>query len=214
MHFEQGTGDPVWEARFLAVQALLARTRASWSGPEYRLSRAAEILRAARNPAAVASVEIQRRRPSSPPAASGGVGAGRRRPDGATPEEARLQMRASSLVIECLAGLRRPVEALRSFLAAGPLAEPLGDRLGALFLDALERGGDPAAEPGPQPLPGGTPESLFDAAIERLERQLIAVGLSQCGGCILETSRLLDFVRNTLKAKMKKYGFEGAWTAP
>jgi DNA-binding NtrC family response regulator len=53
-------------------------------------------------------------------------------------------------------------------------------------------------------------EGGYEAALERYDRQLLATALAQTGGRIRETARLLGIARHTLKAKMKKYGLEGA----
>jgi tetratricopeptide (TPR) repeat protein len=213
-HFEQGTGDLVWQARCLAAQAAQAADMGDLERARACLSRASEILREARNPAASASIEIQ--------TAATLLAAGRHqealeRAEKAsswlTPRETPLEAQARGLLTECLLGLGRPVEALRSFLAAPPTDEqPV--HLGTLLLDALERGGGqtagarPAAE-GPEPSRALTP-GILDEAVERYDRQLIALGLAQCGGSILETARLLNIARNTLRTKMRLYGLDGA----
>jgi DNA-binding NtrC family response regulator len=67
------------------------------------------------------------------------------------------------------------------------------------------------AQPAPvAPEPPEPPPSLadggYEAALERYDRQLIAAALEECGGRIRETTRLLGISRNTLRAKMTKYG--------
>ena len=49
----------------------------------------------------------------------------------------------------------------------------------------------------------------YEEALERYDRQLIAAGLAQTNGRIRETARLLGIARNTLRAKMKRYGLSG-----
>ena len=49
-------------------------------------------------------------------------------------------------------------------------------------------------------------EGGYEEALERYDRQLIAAGLAQTNGRIRETARLLGIARNTLRAKMKRYG--------
>ena len=49
----------------------------------------------------------------------------------------------------------------------------------------------------------------YEEALERYDRELLVRALAQCGGKIRETARLLGIARNTLKAKMKRYGLEG-----
>jgi Nif-specific regulatory protein len=53
--------------------------------------------------------------------------------------------------------------------------------------------------------PGG-----YEEALERYDRQLIAAALTQSKGKIRETARLLGIARNTLRAKMKRYGLQAA----
>jgi DNA-binding NtrC family response regulator len=53
-------------------------------------------------------------------------------------------------------------------------------------------------------------EGGYEEALERYDRQLIAAGLAQTHGRIRETARLLDIARNTLRAKMKRYGLTGS----
>ncbi len=52
--------------------------------------------------------------------------------------------------------------------------------------------------------PGG-----YEAALDGYDRQLISAALAQSQGRIRETARLLGIARNTLRAKMKKYGLQG-----
>jgi transcriptional regulator with GAF, ATPase, and Fis domain len=52
-------------------------------------------------------------------------------------------------------------------------------------------------------------EGGYEEALERYDRQLIAAGLAQTNGRIRETARLLGIARNTLRAKMKRYGLTG-----
>jgi DNA-binding NtrC family response regulator len=67
----------------------------------------------------------------------------------------------------------------------------------------------PAAPAAPLTGPGiPLPEGGYEAALDSYDRQLIAAALTQSGGRIRETARLLGIARNTLKAKMKKYGLE------
>jgi tetratricopeptide (TPR) repeat protein len=50
----------------------------------------------------------------------------------------------------------------------------------------------------------------YEEALSRCDRELIAAGLAQSGGKIRETARLLGIARNTLRAKMKKYGLQSS----
>lgn len=63
----------------------------------------------------------------------------------------------------------------------------------------------PAAPEPPEP-PPSLANGGYEAALERYDRQLLAAALEECGGRIRETSRLLGISRNTLRAKMGKYG--------
>ncbi|MBK6405262.1 MAG: sigma 54-interacting transcriptional regulator [Holophagales bacterium] len=54
----------------------------------------------------------------------------------------------------------------------------------------------------------------FEARISGLERDLIARALGESGGKIREASRRLGLARNTLKAKMAKYGLRGHDSGP
>jgi Nif-specific regulatory protein len=49
----------------------------------------------------------------------------------------------------------------------------------------------------------------YEEALDRYDRQLISAALLQSHGKIRETARLLGIARNTLRAKMKKYGLAG-----
>ena len=63
----------------------------------------------------------------------------------------------------------------------------------------------PAAESAAHPIDPG----YFEARMERLERDLIEQALGESGGKIREASRRLGLARNTLKAKMVRYGLRG-----
>ncbi len=90
----------------------------------------------------------------------------------------------------------------------------------ALVLDdfgwiALQVKGSPSAVAMPPDAPGLSPtvrlsEGGYEEALERYDRQLIAAGLAQSHGRIRETARALNIARNTLRAKMKKYGLTGS----
>ena len=62
--------------------------------------------------------------------------------------------------------------------------------------------------PAPPPLPieGERPPATFREAREEYDRRIVAAALEQSGGRIGETSRRLGISRNTLKAKMRRYG--------
>ena len=80
---------------------------------------------------------------------------------------------------------------------------------------ALHVKGSQAAVAMPADAPGLSPtvrlaDGGYEEALERYDRQLIAAGLAQTHGRIRETARLLDIARNTLRAKMKRYGLTGS----
>jgi len=72
--------------------------------------------------------------------------------------------------------------------------------------------GLPAGQvPGPATFgPGTIPDDLGDGAyqeaLDRYDRRLLAAALEQCEGKLRETSRVLGISRNTLKAKISRYG--------
>jgi Nif-specific regulatory protein len=79
---------------------------------------------------------------------------------------------------------------------------------------ALQVQGPPSALARPPEAPGLSPtiqlaDGGYEQALDRYDRQLIVAGLAQSGGKIREASRLLGIARNTLRAKMKKYGLSG-----
>lgn len=92
---------------------------------------------------------------------------------------------------------------------------PLAEASIPLVLEAAEP--EAVSLPSPPapvaPEPPEPPPSLanggYEAALERYDRRLIAAALEQCGGSIRETTRLLGISRNTLRAKMAKYGLLG-----
>ena len=49
----------------------------------------------------------------------------------------------------------------------------------------------------------------YEGTLESYDRQLIVAGLTHCNGRIRETARFLGIARNTLRAKMKRYGMAG-----
>ncbi|HYN21246.1 MAG TPA: sigma 54-interacting transcriptional regulator, partial [Thermoanaerobaculia bacterium] len=52
-------------------------------------------------------------------------------------------------------------------------------------------------------------DGSYEETLENYDRQLIIAGLAQCHGRIRETARFLGIARNTLRAKMKRYGVAG-----
>jgi DNA-binding NtrC family response regulator len=97
----------------------------------------------------------------------------------------------------------------RAFVLAGDDDTLTVDDFGWIALGNLR-----AAAPRPPEDPGPSPALLlgggYEAALDRYDRQLILAGLAQCNGKIRETARLLGIARNTLRAKMKKYGLQAA----
>jgi Nif-specific regulatory protein len=53
-------------------------------------------------------------------------------------------------------------------------------------------------------------EGNYEELSSEFDRELIREALDSCGGKIRETARFLGIARNTLKAKIKRYGLEGA----
>jgi transcriptional regulator with GAF, ATPase, and Fis domain len=98
----------------------------------------------------------------------------------------------------------------RAFVLAGGETLTVAD-FGWIALHVQD---SPAALARPPEVPGLSPtirlaDGGYEEALDRYDRQLILAGLSQCGGKIRETARLLGIARNTLRAKMKKYGLTG-----
>jgi len=91
-----------------------------------------------------------------------------------------------------------------------------GEKLGAddfpwiLESPLLSAGRLPAARlAGPAEPEHAVDPEYFEARISGLERDLIERALAESGGKIREASRRLGLARNTLKAKMAKYGLRG-----
>jgi tetratricopeptide (TPR) repeat protein len=64
--------------------------------------------------------------------------------------------------------------------------------------------------PEPPPRPARLAPGDYEAVMERYEREVIEAGLAQGHGRIAETCRLLGISRNTLRERMRRYGFGGA----
>jgi tetratricopeptide (TPR) repeat protein len=66
----------------------------------------------------------------------------------------------------------------------------------------------PPSLPAPPPLPveGEGPPATFQEAREEYDQRLVVAALEQSGGNIREASRRLGISRNTLKARMRRYG--------
>jgi Nif-specific regulatory protein len=62
---------------------------------------------------------------------------------------------------------------------------------------------DRPAAPAPVPFDDGL---SYQEALDRLDRQLIEAALASCGGRIREAARTLGVARNTLKAKLRRFG--------
>ena len=74
---------------------------------------------------------------------------------------------------------------------------------GHLRLERVAREAERAVDP-----------DYFEARMSGLERDLIERALAESGGKIREASRRLGLARNTLKAKMAKYGLRGHDSGP
>jgi DNA-binding NtrC family response regulator len=48
----------------------------------------------------------------------------------------------------------------------------------------------------------------YQEALDGYDRRLLEAALDRCEGRIRETARMLGIARNTLKAKMDRYGIE------
>ena len=91
-----------------------------------------------------------------------------------------------------------------------------GERLGAsdfpwILESPLLSAGRPGLPRPPAPAEEAAPvdPEYFEARMSGLERDLIERALSESGGKIREASRRLGLARNTLKAKMARYGLRG-----
>ena len=337
---KRGTGDSILEASHLSISASLASDTGHLEVAQGLLARAAALYRANDDLAGLASATIQE---ANTLLAGFHFEEAIQRSKEAlgilTPEDARLEMLARSIVTECLIVLRRPQEALRSFISTWPIYQQFRsrrDQLNVNYLEArlldlfgciresekafrevvngcideelykdaflailtffetlykrgaldkaakvcedasrlldtplchdqmkqvwaelleqvksraltvnrvlqvrlylLRHWSVPAArlpfaevsiplvleatDPEPVPLPAQPapvapeppepPPSLadggYETALERYDRQLVAAALEKSGGRIRETARLLGISRNTLRAKMGKYG--------
>jgi tetratricopeptide (TPR) repeat protein len=103
--------------------------------------------------------------------------------------------------------------------AQGPLRQPA--RTAGLHISAggQEREQAPPVPEGHEPwlAPKAVPEPEivmttggYQEEMERLDRALVAKGLAQCGGHIRKATHLLGMARDTLRAKIIKYGLKTA----
>ena len=58
----------------------------------------------------------------------------------------------------------------------------------------------------PAVIPDSLEDGAYQEALDRYDRRLLEMALESCDGKLRETSRVLGISRNTLKAKMKRYG--------
>ncbi len=104
--------------------------------------------------------------------------------------------------------------------AQGPLRQPAstaGPRIPAGHereqAPAVPEGHEPGLAPEAIPEPGtGMTTGEFQEEMESLDRELVAQGLAQCGGHLRKATRLLGLARDTLRARVKKYGLKTADT--
>jgi DNA-binding protein Fis len=76
---------------------------------------------------------------------------------------------------------------------------------------AVPEGHEPRLAPEAVPEPGTVMTTGgYQEEMERLDRELVAQGLAQCGGRIRKATHLLGMARDTLRAKVKKYGLKTA----
>jgi DNA-binding NtrC family response regulator len=99
--------------------------------------------------------------------------------------------------------LRNEVQRAVALVSPGGVIEP--EHLSA-DLSAPEAGGGTLAEPG---FPVRLEQGNLAAAVEHVERQLIATTLTRAGGNISETARVLGLTRRGLYLKMRRLGLEG-----
>jgi Nif-specific regulatory protein len=86
-----------------------------------------------------------------------------------------------------------------------------GDVLRVKDFSWLQPAADAATSPpgrGAEPV-SALAEGSYQELVERFDRRLILEALDSTGGRIRETARILGIARNTLKAKMKRYGLTG-----
>jgi Nif-specific regulatory protein len=83
------------------------------------------------------------------------------------------------------------------------MAAALGGAAGAAG-EAATAAGPALAVPAEAALEPGR----YQEALDALDRRLLEAALERCDGKIRETARFLGLARNTLKAKMKRYGLE------
>jgi DNA-binding protein Fis len=138
-HFGRGSGEPVWEARLLSIQASLASDTGHLEQSLTFLARAAEIARRMQD--LLASLAVQEantllaafRYEEAVARAEEALGL-------LVPGEVRLEMLARGIVVESLIFLERPSEALRCFAATLPLYKQFPGRRSELrrgYLEAL-----------------------------------------------------------------------------
>lgn len=138
-HLRRGSGRPAREARLFSIQASLAMDTGHLEQALAWLAQAAAIYRRAQDSAGVASINIQEA--NTLLAACRYEEAIARAEDALrllTPQEARLEMLARSIVTESLAALGCSSEALRSFLTTRPLYDQFGERRAQLMVGYLE----------------------------------------------------------------------------
>lgn len=97
--------------------------------------------------------------------------------------------------------VRELESAIHRALVLSPTDELGPDEFSWLGL-ATQEGG--AASPAA--IPSDLADGAYQKALDRYDRRLLEVALERCDGRLRETSRVLGISRNTLKAKMKRYG--------
>jgi len=80
------------------------------------------------------------------------------------------------------------------------------DELGPDEFSWLGLATEEGAASSPAAIPGDLADGAYQKALDRYDRRLLEAALERCDGKLRETSRVLGISRNTLKAKMKRYG--------
>jgi tetratricopeptide (TPR) repeat protein len=125
-HLEHGTGDPKLKARLFSISASLASDTGNYEAAHRLLAQAAEQFRASDDATGLASISVQE---ASVLLAGGrfeeAMARAREALKELSPRDTRLEMFARDTITDCLIELKRPAQALCSFLANQPLYELL-----------------------------------------------------------------------------------------
>jgi tetratricopeptide (TPR) repeat protein len=123
-HLEHGTGDPKLKARLFSISASLASDTGNFEAAHRLLARAAEQYRASDDATGLASIAVKE---ASVLLAGDrfeeALGRAKEALKELSPRDARLKMLARNVITDCLIEMKRPAQALPSFLANQPLYE-------------------------------------------------------------------------------------------